>query len=410
MKTTLLFFVMLFSALLIHAQQGFNYKAIITDNGTALQNQTVNVRFEVLENGTILKYRETHTTTTDENGIVVLTIGKGTINGGGFSKIDWTKEQYLNIQIDTGDGYVNYGTTAFNSVPYAKYSEKAGEVSYSDITSIPADIADGDDILTETQVVNIIEDHWPIVEDDRAIITNANIFIGDETGKQYTSTTEGGNVIIGNKAFKYNETGLNNTVVGDRAGLTMTGSDNVFIGQHAGSSNKGSGNVFIGSEAGRNAGYSEFDNSLIIANGPDNDEILIQGSFPDDEHDNIGSVNVRGDLLVDGELNRFGNGFGDTHTNMIPYIYGYVKSDGTIETTSSSEGFTTFHGVGALKGWYEITFDTPFDHYYEYIVMISRYSSGFGYAERYADHFRVLTTDGSGSSADRSFSFVVYKK
>ncbi len=128
------FILVLFSAT-IFAQQGINYKAIITDKGSVLQNHNVSVRFTILENGTTSVYQENHTTTTDENGIIVLNIGEGTLISGAFNSIDWTNEQFLKTEIDTGSGYINFGTTAFKAVPLSKNSDKLEGRTVADIKS-----------------------------------------------------------------------------------------------------------------------------------------------------------------------------------------------------------------------------------------------------------------------------------
>ena len=115
------------------AQQGINYKALITDNGNTLQNHNVTVKFTILENGTTSVYQETQATTTDSNGIVVLNIGEGTVVSGSFNGIDWTNEQFLKTEINTGSGYTDFGTTAFKAVPISKNTDKLEGKTIADI-------------------------------------------------------------------------------------------------------------------------------------------------------------------------------------------------------------------------------------------------------------------------------------
>ncbi len=132
------------------AQNGFNYKALITNNGNAVANQSVNIRFTLLENGTTSVYQETHSATTDANGIVSVDIGEGTIVSGDFSTLDWGNNTYfLKVEIDTGSGYQDFGTSELKYVPYAKYADKAGNVfsgDFNDLTNVPAGLSDGDDV------------------------------------------------------------------------------------------------------------------------------------------------------------------------------------------------------------------------------------------------------------------------
>jgi hypothetical protein len=113
MKNITILIVAFLIANIAFAQQGINYKAIISDNGSAIQNQTVTVYFTILEDGTASVYEENHSATTDNSGIVVLNIGEGTSTFGTFAEIDWSQEQFLNVQIDTGSGITDMGTNAF---------------------------------------------------------------------------------------------------------------------------------------------------------------------------------------------------------------------------------------------------------------------------------------------------------
>ena len=102
------------------AQNSINYKAVIKDDlGTIMANQTIDVRFSILQDG-VEVYREAHATTTNDNGLIIVNIGEGTIGFGLFEDIDWgTSDHSLNVRINTGSGLVNLGTTPFGTVPYA---------------------------------------------------------------------------------------------------------------------------------------------------------------------------------------------------------------------------------------------------------------------------------------------------
>jgi hypothetical protein len=131
--------VILFTTLIGFAQNGINYKALIKDNlGNVVANDLIVVQFQILQGaGMTNVYQETHTPTTDANGIIVINIGEGTSGGiGVFTDIDWGSDtHFLNTQIDTGGGLQNMGTTQFKSVPYAI---EAGNVKlpYYDETNI----------------------------------------------------------------------------------------------------------------------------------------------------------------------------------------------------------------------------------------------------------------------------------
>ncbi|WP_460220218.1 tail fiber domain-containing protein [Psychroserpens sp. MEBiC05023] len=113
------------------AQQGINYKALIKDDlGNALANQSITVQFSILQGVAETNvYTEVHTPTTDANGLIILTIGEGIPQNGNYTFIDWALDSHaLNVQLDTGSGFVDMGTTTFKAVPYALQAEKANNV------------------------------------------------------------------------------------------------------------------------------------------------------------------------------------------------------------------------------------------------------------------------------------------
>ncbi len=142
MKKSGLFTVILIVMITIsgYSQNGFNYKALISDNGNALAGQNVTLRFTILENGTTSVYEETHDAVTDAHGIVSVQVGEGSVVSGDFGAIDWSQTQFLKVEIDTGNGFEDFGTSALQYVPYAKYADKAGNVfsgNYGDLTGTP---------------------------------------------------------------------------------------------------------------------------------------------------------------------------------------------------------------------------------------------------------------------------------
>jgi uncharacterized protein (TIGR02145 family) len=118
--------IFLFFILPVSAQQGINYKAIINDDaGNALTNSAIAVQFTILENGATAVYSESHDTTTDANGIIIVNIGKK--NPTVFNTIDWGgAPHYLKTEIDIGNGLTDLGTTELNAVPYALYAAQTG--------------------------------------------------------------------------------------------------------------------------------------------------------------------------------------------------------------------------------------------------------------------------------------------
>lgn len=110
----------------VFAQNEFNYKALVKDaNGNVIANDLIQVQFTILEDQ-ILVYSETHSPTTNINGLISINIGGGTAISGDFDSITYyTDQHFLNVQINTGTGLVDMGTTAFKAVPYAAYAQEA---------------------------------------------------------------------------------------------------------------------------------------------------------------------------------------------------------------------------------------------------------------------------------------------
>ncbi|GEQ85198.1 hypothetical protein ULMS_07060 [Patiriisocius marinistellae] len=117
------------------AQNGINYKALIKDsNGDIFASQAITIQFQIFQGPITNVYQETHNLTTDINGIAKVDIGEGIVNNGNFLTIDWgIGDHFLNVQVDTGDGLVDLGTSGFGTVPYAKLAEK--------VKNPPVDIA-----------------------------------------------------------------------------------------------------------------------------------------------------------------------------------------------------------------------------------------------------------------------------
>src|SRR5690554_140467 len=143
--------------------QGVNYQAVAYDTKSSeipgtdvsslpLANQAIKVRFTLIKdqaNGNEI-YSEEHTTTTDENGLFNLIIGKGfQLSTGDFPSIDWgTGLHFLKVELDVSGSYNTMGTQQLWSVPYALYSEKAGngveQIINNGGTSITFNLENGD--------------------------------------------------------------------------------------------------------------------------------------------------------------------------------------------------------------------------------------------------------------------------
>ncbi|WP_218841418.1 tail fiber domain-containing protein [Winogradskyella costae] len=126
-----------------YAQTGFNYKALIKDtNGNVLSNQEIDIRFTIqtLEGPVfIASYQELHLTTTDSNGIAIVTIGEGEIITGSFPDNFWLPNITLNTEIDIErDGtFVDFGESNFKKVPMATHADNVFSGDYNDLINQP---------------------------------------------------------------------------------------------------------------------------------------------------------------------------------------------------------------------------------------------------------------------------------
>lgn len=128
--------ISIFWVLTINSQtpEAFQYQAVVSNNGMAMIEADVKVRFNIRENtatGTIV-YAENHQAKTNAFGMVSLQIGKGTAETNTFASINWSKGTYfIETLIDKGAGYIASGTQQLMSVPFAKYADNAGKIEMS---------------------------------------------------------------------------------------------------------------------------------------------------------------------------------------------------------------------------------------------------------------------------------------
>jgi len=307
MKNTLFFLATLLVVAVTSAQQGINYKAVISDGGSLLQNQSVDVRFTILENGTTTVYEENHSPLTDDNGIIIVNIGEGSTTFGDYITIDWSQEQFLKVEINTGGGYANFGTTAFKTVPYAKYAENGGGAKEIN-NLLDAKTNQYSLFLGEYSGTNDDGSNYNVGVGYFALKDNTsgekNTAIGYSSGSKITSGSY--NSLLGTTAGFNITTGSYNSLLGTTAGFNITtGEYNVFLGHQAGLSNTASSNLFVGSLSGYNnvsghhniflghlAGYNETgSNKLYIENGASSTP-LIGGDFITNE------VTINGSLAI----------------------------------------------------------------------------------------------------------------
>lgn len=105
------------------APNSINYQAVLrSPNGSILENQEVTMRFSIRQGSPVgaVQYQETKEMETNSYGLVSHPIGTGTATTGSFQGIGWANgAKFLQVELNTGSGYVNLGSEQLRSVPYA---------------------------------------------------------------------------------------------------------------------------------------------------------------------------------------------------------------------------------------------------------------------------------------------------
>ena len=131
MRKLIVAFILLSTLVAAQAPNKMSFQTVVRNNlGKLVVNKSIGVRLSILQTtstGTAV-YVETHTKTTNINGLLTLEVGTGTVTSGTFATIDWAQGPYfLKTEMDVigGSNYTITGVTEFVSVPYAKMSENS---------------------------------------------------------------------------------------------------------------------------------------------------------------------------------------------------------------------------------------------------------------------------------------------
>jgi len=114
--------------------QGFSYQAVVRNSsGSPVANKTVGVRITLENASHVAYYTETQSKTTNEQGVMSITIGTGAVVGNNlFENIPWSNgDVYMKIEVDPdgGTAYTAMGNAMqLQAVPYALYAENTKEV------------------------------------------------------------------------------------------------------------------------------------------------------------------------------------------------------------------------------------------------------------------------------------------
>jgi uncharacterized protein (TIGR02145 family) len=131
--TSIIFILLSYSY--AQSPESFKYQAVVRDvSGNIVADQAVGLFIEILQtsiDGTVI-YSESHTSTTNNFGLVNIYIGDGTVESGTFADIEWGIDSYfvrVSIDLTGGTSYNEIGTGQLLSVPYALHSKTAGSLT-----------------------------------------------------------------------------------------------------------------------------------------------------------------------------------------------------------------------------------------------------------------------------------------
>lgn len=161
-------------ALSVSAQSSpskMSYQAVVRDGtNSLLENKTVGMRISILQgsaSGSVV-YSETHSPTTNANGLISIIIGDGRVGIGAMALIDWSQGPFFaktEIDPNGGSNYSITSTTQLLSVPFALYAEKAGngfDGKYESLSGVPsfasvAETGEYDDLLGKPDLHRVAE-------------------------------------------------------------------------------------------------------------------------------------------------------------------------------------------------------------------------------------------------------------
>ncbi len=231
---TIFLAVTLTASVFAQAPQKMSYQAVVRNtSGNLVVNSPVGMRIQILQTSEFgaAVYVETHSATTNSNGLVTLEIGSGTVVFGTFAGINWANGPYF-IKTETDPaGGVNYtaivGISQLLSVPYALYAKTIAGFSETDPIFVAWNRSSGISITTSQ-----VSDFQTSVTNNAAVLANTlkNSYpLADQTKlAAITGTNTGDQTLsgLGGVASNAPITGATKTkITYDAKGLVISGAD-----------------------------------------------------------------------------------------------------------------------------------------------------------------------------------------
>jgi hypothetical protein len=102
------------------------YQAVLrSSDGSVMANSSATITFKIHDSTAsgVVVYEETHTTTSNAQGLISLNVGEGSAVSGTFSSINWgSGAKFLHVLMNAGNGNVDLGTQQMMSVPYTLHA------------------------------------------------------------------------------------------------------------------------------------------------------------------------------------------------------------------------------------------------------------------------------------------------
>lgn len=250
-KITLLIGIVLTTISWAQSPEKMSYQAVVRDADNALVTQKpVGMQISILQgsvSGTAV-YTETHTPSTNVNGLVSLEIGTGATSDD-FSTINWSGGPYF-IKTETdpegGTNYTITGTSQLMSVPYALHAKTAenvtGTLNETDPIFTAWDKSTGITI-TESQISDLSDSSTTNELNTSVALNGTNLEITDAGGTITTDLSSLTTIALERQLFKTSGTF---TVPSDVTSIRVT-----MIGGGGSGGSRGPGGEFgAGGEAG----------------------------------------------------------------------------------------------------------------------------------------------------------------
>ena len=127
------------------AAQKLSYQAVVRNSSNELvPNTALTVEVSVLDAVGTVQYAETHSATTNENGLLVLTIGDGTVTAGTtVADVDWNGAAIQSV-VKNGSTVVATITSPVNAVPYALQAGNVSAMSVADLLALVGSMTDAE--------------------------------------------------------------------------------------------------------------------------------------------------------------------------------------------------------------------------------------------------------------------------